>query len=55
MTREAQATFMIDVLMDIRHAKHSQDPRKTLENQEKVIIAKLETLGVTVSDLPEDC
>lgn len=53
VTKEEQATMMIDRLMDVRRAMKSEDKQKELENQEKVLIVKLEALGVTVSDLPE--
>ena len=50
---EEQAVMMIDRLMDVRRAMRSEDKEKELENQEKVLIVKLEALGVTVSELPE--
>ncbi len=45
--------MMIDRLMDVRRVQHATDKEKELENQEKVLIVKLEALGVTVSELPD--
>lgn len=44
---------MIDRLMDVRRVQHATDKEKELENQEKVLIVKLEALGVTVSVMPD--
>ena len=53
MTEKEQTQVLIDRLMDVRRAKNSADSKKELENQEKVLIVKLEAMGITVTDLPE--
>ena len=53
LTKEEQASMMIDRLMGVRRAQHAADKEKELANQERILIAELEALGVTVSDLPD--
>ena len=53
MTEKEQTQVLIDRLMDVRRAKNSADSMKELENQEKILIVKLEAMGITVTDLPE--
>ena len=53
LTKEEQASMMIDRLMDVRRVQHAADKEKELANQERILIAELEALGVTVSDLPD--
>ena len=53
MTDKDQITVTIDRLMDVRRAKQSSDPKEELERQEKVLKVKLESLGVSTTELPE--
>ena len=53
MTDKEQITVTIDRLMDVRRAKQSSDPKEELERQEKVLKVKLESLGVSTTELPE--
>ena len=53
MTKEEQATMLIDRLTDVQRVIHSADREKELENQKKILTAKLEALGVNVSGLPD--
>ena len=40
-------------MMDVRRIKHAQDREKEIDDQEKVLITKLEAMGIAVQNLPE--
>ena len=54
MTKEEQASFMIDVYTDLMRVKRAPDRDKELDEQIRKAKAKLEMLGVTVDNLTEE-
>ena len=54
MTKEEQATILIDVYMDMLRVKRAADRDRELDEQLRKTRVKLETLGVAVDNLTED-
>ena len=54
MTKEEQATMLIDVYMDMMRVKRAQDRDKELDEQIRKTKVKLETLGVAVDKLTDE-
>ena len=53
MTKEEQATMLIDVFTDLKRIKGADDRDKEIDAQLLKTKVKLETLGVTVDNLPD--
>ena len=53
MTKEEQATMLIDVYMDMIRVKRAADRDRELDEQIRKTRVKLETLGVAVENLTE--
>ena len=54
MTKEEQASFMIDVYTDMMRVKRAADKDKELDEQIRKTRVKLETLGVAVDNLTKE-
>ena len=53
MTKEEQATMLIDVFTDLKRIKGAEDRDKEIDAQLLKTKVKLETLGVAVDNLPD--
>ena len=54
MTKEEQATMLIDVYMDMIRVKRAENRDKELDEQIRKTKVKLETLGVAVDNLTDE-
>ena len=53
MTKEEQATMLIDVFTDLKRIKEAKNRDKEIDAQLLKTRVKLETLGVAVDNLPD--
>lgn len=51
MTKEEQATMMIDAYMNLLRLEKSEDRDREIGNQKRELTAKLEALGIVTTNL----